>query len=301
MKGMNLLQTTPDISSESLSEFRTYITGNAEAPKLPMVLQEVIDCSRDSKANAERLSVIIATDTMISAQLLKTVNSAYYGFPQQISSIKHAIVLLGFSEVTNLAVGLALMGLMKPKNADSFYHQFRIHSLATAQLSLLLAEKVAFKDKSTVYTGGLLHDFGLLMLYSWQPEKYRQVLSKCQAEKIPSFQIERELLGLDHMVAGNLIGHLWHLPTPLILSMQCHHDKNITEKPEALFIAIIQLAHVLSYQMGFPLSSDISTSKLPKTVYQFLQKIQPELSLANIKLWLMEIKPQMAQIHSLAI
>jgi len=301
MKGMNQLQTHPDISAESLSAFRTYIAGNAEVPKLPMVLQEILDCSRSSKASAEKLSVIIATDAMISAQLLKTVNSAYYGFPQQISSIKHAIVLLGFREVTNLAVGLALMGLMKPKNADPFYHQFRIHSLATAQISLWLAEKVTFRDKSTVYTGGLLHDFGLLMLYSWQPEKYRQVLSKCQDEKVPSFQIERDLLGLDHMVAGNLIGHLWHLPTPLILTMQYHHDKNITEKPEALFIAIIQLAHVLGYQMGFPLSQGMTTSKLPKAVYQLLQKVQPELSLANIKLWLMEIKPQLAQIPSLAL
>ncbi len=298
---MNLLQPHPGIRSESLSEFRTYITGSTEVPKLPMVLQEVLDCSRDSNTNAEKLSVIIATDTMISAQLLKTVNSAYYGFPQQIASIKHAIVLLGFSEVTNLAVGLALMGLMKPKNPDPFYHQFRSHSLATAQLSLWLAEKVAFKDKSAVYTGGLLHDFGLLMLYSWQPEKYRQVLSKCQVERIPIFQIERELLGLDHLAAGGLIGHLWHLPTPLILSMQCHHDKNITEKPEALFIAIIQLAHVLGYQIGFPLSQDIATPKLPKAVYQLLKKVQPDLSLANIKLWLTEIKPQLAQISSLAL
>ena len=297
---MNILPTNPDISSESLSEFRSYITGNTEAPKLPMVLQEVIDCSRDAKANAEKLSAIIATDTMISAQLLKTVNSAYYGFPQQISSIKHAIVLLGFKEVTNLAVGLALMGLMNPKNPDPFYHQFRIHSLATAQLSLWLAEKVHFQDKSTVYTGGLLHDFGLLMLYYWQPEKYEQVFSPCQVEKKPSFQIERELLGLDHLVAGKLIGHLWHLPPPLILSMQSHHDKNITEKPEALFIAIIQLAHVLGYQMGFPLSPNISPPKLPKAVYQLLQKVQPELSMANIKLWLTEIKPQMAQIPALA-
>lgn len=298
---MHLLPPHPDIRSESLSEFRTYITGSTEVPKLPMVLQEVLDCSRNSNANAEKLSVIIATDTMISAQLLKTVNSAYYGFPQQIASIKHAIVLLGFSEVTNLAVGLALMGMIKPKNPDPFYHQFRSHSLATAQISLWLAEKVAFKDKSAVYTGGLLHDFGLLMLYSWQPEKYRQVLSKCQVEKVPIFQIERKLLGLDHLAAGGLIGHLWHLPTPLILSMQCHHDKNITENPEPLFIAVIQLAHVLSYQLGFPLSRDIATPKLPREVYQLLQKVQPELSLANIKLWLTEIKPQLAQIPSPAL
>lgn len=297
---MSPLQPHPDIRPESLSKFRTYITGSAEVPKLPIVLQEVLDCSQDSNANAEKLSVIIATDTMISAQLLKTVNSAYYGFPQQIASIKHAIVLLGFSEVSNLAVGLALMGLMKPKNADPFYHQFRNHSLATAQLALCLAEKVAFKDKSTVYTGGLLHDFGLLMLYSWQPEKYRQVLSKCQVERVPIFQIERELLGLDHMLAGDLIGHLWHLPTPLILSMQCHHDKNITEKSEAVFIAIIQLAHVLGYQMGFPLIRDIATPKLPKAVCQLLKKVQPELNLANIKLWLTEIKPQLAQLPSRA-
>ncbi len=296
MESMNPLQPHPDIKPESLSEFRTYITGSAEVPKLPIVLQEILDCSRDSNTNAEKLSVIIATDTMISAQLLKTVNSAYYGFPQQITSIKHAIVLLGFSEVTNLAVGLALMGMMKSQTPDPFYHQFRSHSLATAQLSLWLAEKVAFKDKSTVYTGGLLHDFGLLMLYSWQPKKYRQILSRCQVEEIPIFQIERELLGLDHLAAGGLIGHLWHLPTPLGLSMQCHHDKNITENSEALFIAIIQLAHVLSYQTGFPLSQDIATPKLSRAVYQLLKKAQPELNLANIKLWLTEIKPQLAQI-----
>ncbi len=297
---MDYLQPLEGISQESLREFRRYISTSAEAPKLPSVLQAVLDCSRDPQTNAEKLSVIIATDTVISAQLLKTVNSAYYGFPQQISSIKHAIVLLGFKEVTNLAVGMALMDIVKPENADPFYRQFRTHSLATAHLSLWLAEKVAFKDKSTAYTGGLLHDFGLLMLYAWQPEKYQQVLSACQIERIPSFHLERKLLGLDHMTAGKLISHLWHLPTPLMISMQCHHDKNIIEKPEALFIAIIQTAHILGHQAGFPLVPREETPKLPKTVYQLLQKSQPGFNLAVLKKWLPEIKIQLGQIPALA-
>ena len=300
IESMNLLQPHPDIKSESLGEFRSYLTGNTEVPKLPMVLQEVLDCSRDANTNAEKLAVIIATDSVISAQLLKTVNSAYYGFPKQIASIKHAVVLLGFSEVTNLAVGLALMGLMQPKKPDPFYHQFRIHSLATAQLSLWLAEKVAFKDKTTIYTSGLLHDFGLLMLYAWQPEKYRQVLSRSQAEKIPIYRLERTMLGLDHLAAGSLIGQLWHLPALLTLSMRCHHEKNSMDQPEALFLAIIQMAHVLSYQLGFPLSRNLATPKLPAAAYQLLKKVQPELSRENIKLWLLDIKPQLAQIPSQA-
>ncbi len=299
MHSMDHLQPHAGINQESLREFRTYLSTSAEAPKLPSVLQAVLECSQDPRANAEKLSVIIATDTVISAQLLKTVNSAYYGFPQQIASIKHAIVLLGFKEVTNLAIGIALMDVIKPGNSDPFYYQFKSHSLATAQLSLWLAEKIAFKDKSTIYTGGLLHDFGLLMLYAWQPEKYRQLLSICQTEKIPCFHLERKLLGLDHMTAGNLISHLWHLPTPLMISMQCHHDKNIIENPEALFIAIIQMAHVLGHQVGFPLIPQAETPKLPKTVYQLLQKVQPEFNLKMLKKCLPEIKALLAEIPAL--
>ena len=297
---MNILPSHPEINAASLGDFRTYLTSNTDVPKLPMVLQEVLDCSRNPDSNAEKLSLIIATDAVISAQILKTVNAAYYGFPQQITSIKHAIVLLGFKEVTNLAVGLALMGIMKPKGLDPFYHQFKLHSLATAQLSLWLAEKIAFQDKSTIYTGGLLHDFGLFMLYSWQPEKYQCIWSNCQKEEKPVFQIERDILGLDHMVAGSLVGHLWHLPAPMLLSMNYHHDKHISKHPEALFISIIQLAHILSYQLGFPLHRSLTTPKLPKEIFQLLKKSQPELSLTNIKLWLKEIKPQLEQIPSLA-
>lgn len=82
--------------------------------------------------------------------------------------------------------------------------------------------------------------------------------------------------------------------------MQAHHEKDIAEKPEALFIAIIQMAHILDHQIGFPLVPDLKTPKLPQAVYRLLTKAQPEFSLDALKQWLPEIKKQLAQLPALA-
>ncbi|MBN2332637.1 MAG: HDOD domain-containing protein [Deltaproteobacteria bacterium] len=287
-----LPQAAPE--SDALQEFRFYLSEGSQVPKPPITLQQILACSQDSESNAEKLATIIATDAAVAAHILKTVNSAYYGFPQQIASIKHAIVLLGFSEITNLAVGLSLMGIMTPRQAKPFHHQFQLHSLATARLALLLAEKLDFKEKSTAFTGGLLHDLGLLMLYSWQPEKYQQVLARCRTGQQFTFQVEREILGLDHMTAGYLVGHLWHLPEPLKISMRHHHGH--PDDKACVFTAIIHLAHVLCYQAGFPLAPNLRHPRLPKTVFQTLQNAQPQLTPGLVKTWVTSIKPQLAQL-----
>ena len=284
-----------------LYDFRHYlVTGGQEVPRLPYVVQQILACSQNAQANAKKLATIITTDAVISAQILKTVNSAYYGFPKQITSIKHAVVLIGFQEVSNLAIGLSLSSLLEGNNSEPFYRDFRAHALGTANFALLLAKKFSYHDISTAYTGGLLHDFGMLMLFSWQPKIYQQIISLSLTEKQSLTDSEKQMIGFDHLEAGKLVGHLWHLPEQLLLCMQCHNSIKTTPDQENILLALIDLANLLAHQAGFPVTAGIPAPKLTRTTWLALQKQLPGLKKTMLQAWIDDITPAISKILTTA-
>jgi len=294
---MESLPTTTETILTPLYEFRNHLVNGADdLPRLPEVVQQILECSRDVQANARKLAAIISGDAAISSRILKTVNSAYYGFPGQITSIRHAVVLIGFREVVNLAIGLALTGFLEKNHPEPFYREFRGHSLGTANFALLLARKFNYHDRATVYTGGLLHDFGMLMLFSWRPDTYKEIISLSLAERQPLAVSERELLGFDHLEAGKLVGYLWRLPEPLQLCMYGHNSvKAVSGREPGIYLAIIDLANILSYRAGFPATAGIPAPGLARTTWRELQGKMPGLKRAMLEAWIEEMRPSIKE------
>jgi HD-like signal output (HDOD) protein len=294
---------TKDISitaaaSGAILEFRDFLAADNPLPRLSGVLQEVIAHGQDPDTNADRLARLITGDAALSAKILKTVNAAYYGFTSRITSISHAIVLIGFGEVVNLAVGLAFIGLMQPDNDEGFYRHFRDHSLATANLALFMAERLALRERSTIFTGGLLHDLGRLLLYNWKPEAYGQLISRCIEHRQSPLILERELLGIDHPSAGNLAGVFWQLPEILTTPMKEHH----TTRPEPSAppqTSLIRLADILAFHAGYPAIPGMPPPRLPATAWECLRRTWPQLTIERLKHWQEELQPDSNRLTAL--
>ena len=85
-------------------------------PILPEMIQKVVSLTQDEKTTAKNLSDLISYDQAISSRLLKVANSAYYGLSREISTIQHAVVVLGFEQVKSLSLGIAVFDVMKGTN-----------------------------------------------------------------------------------------------------------------------------------------------------------------------------------------
>ena len=80
-----------------------------DLPTLPRTVLKITELVNNPKSSARDLSRIITDDQVLTARLLRLVNSSFYGFPQRISTVTGAIVLLGFDAIRNLLLTTSVM------------------------------------------------------------------------------------------------------------------------------------------------------------------------------------------------
>jgi HD-like signal output (HDOD) protein len=182
---------------------------------------------RLARRNCEvrELADMIERDPLLSAQILAIANSAAFGRAQQISSIKHAIAMIGLGAVRKFALARSISNLFgKRKIAPSFsVTRFNLHSVATGMLLELLAEDVPLEDEEDAFLAGLFHDVGKLVIAVALPEVYEDILATAALTCEPLLEIERHLLDTDHAELSALAVDYWGLGEPIRAAAAYHH------------------------------------------------------------------------------
>ena len=123
--------------------------------------------------------MVIEKDPVMTMKLLRILNSAYYSFPKQITSVNQSVVYLGLNTVKNMAMAFAAMGVLPQQNAAGFdVQRYLMHSLTTASLARLLCQKFGKgdTDPADCYIAGLLHDFGKVVYAQFMPGEFKEAL-----------------------------------------------------------------------------------------------------------------------------
>lgn len=219
-----------------------------ELPTLPSVATQIYSIASDPLSSASELADIIMNDPALTSKLLKTVNSAFYGSPQQISSVKQAVVLLGMDEIVGIAFGLAAAKVFNIKAAAGPIDPKQLwrHSVDTALVAQHLCSKTPQFRTMGAFTAGLLHDVGKIFLIENFPEEYRLTICGNPGSRLPLFEFEEELFGLNHAAIGKLLSAEWNLPEPLVQAITYHH-RPLEAASHGGFAAMIGLADYLSH------------------------------------------------------
>lgn len=199
-----------------------------ELPTLPSVLGKILATAADPDSSALDLGQHIAADQSLSATLLKLVNSAYYGFYRQISSVTQAIVMLGFLEVRNLALTATAFRAFNSNSSDYDRTQLWRHSLASAMAAEQIA-KLRKLEKDGAFEAGLLHDFGKVALDMLFPEVFLRAAHRAHEEEKFIADTLRDELGMDHTEVGGLLGDHWNLPPVVVEAIRFHLDPSQAE------------------------------------------------------------------------
>src|SRR5882757_599437 len=115
----------------------------ADLPPLPAVVTRIMQTVNSPDTSAEDLNKLISMDQGLSSKVLRIVNSSYYGFPKRISTITHAVVILGFNTVRNLVLGVSAFGMLPQKGMASGLNRAKFweHSVATAVGASVITRK----------------------------------------------------------------------------------------------------------------------------------------------------------------
>jgi len=193
-------------------------------PSLPTIALEVIELVQQRDVNIKQIASTIQHDPALSSKILKTVNSSFYGQAHTVSTISHALVVLGLNSVKTLALGFSLVGNLSQQGDEDFDHMtFWKRSLYAATAAKQLASARSLVQQEEAFLGGLLQDLGMLAMYQTLGRDYHKVLGDAEGDHPRLPELEQEAFGVDHCAVGGELASKWNLPPLLVAPVRHHH------------------------------------------------------------------------------
>lgn len=198
-----------------------------EFPSLPPIYLKVVNALNSRNASAQSIADAIAGDLAISAKVLQTVNSSYYGFDEKISNITQAVSILGTDCVKNLVLAIQVFDkLARDPQQQAITDELWHHSMSVAVAARRISafETNSEKDAEEAYTAGLMHDIGKLVLLNAAPEQFLAARQQAHEQNQPLWQAEQEIIGCHHAEIGAYLLARWGMPAPLAEAVALHHE-----------------------------------------------------------------------------
>jgi putative nucleotidyltransferase with HDIG domain len=230
-----------------------------EIPTLPEVVVRINRLIEDPHSGLREIGALISEDPPLSSQVLRSANSAYYGFAQRVVSLEHAATLLGSRSLRNLVLQASVMKTFSHLDDHPAFDARDLwnHSILTGQLSWT----VAFRSKVDLqlapeefYVIGLLHDIGKFVMLDALGEQYVEILERAQRKGKPLFQLERQALSFHHGDVGALVASRWKLPLLVGKTIRNHHGpiEAVLADPRVAIVATVNalIHHVAAGDMA---------------------------------------------------
>ncbi|HEV2293607.1 MAG TPA: GGDEF domain-containing protein [Tepidisphaeraceae bacterium] len=195
-------------------------------PSLPAIAIQVLDLAQRPEADIAEIARVISKDPALACKILRTVNSSFYGRGQHVSTISHALVILGLQSVKTLVLGFSLISHMSRTKAKGFKHlTYWRRSIVAATAARTIAARINLVQQEEAFLVALLMDIGVLVLDQVLGEQYGRI---CDAS--PSHEHlaanEQAALQMTHTDVARLLAEQWKLPPILATPMAAHHDPN---------------------------------------------------------------------------
>lgn len=217
---------------------------------LPANTTRILNALNDPHTTAVIIGEMITLDQALTAYILRVANSAAMGYVLDCTSVKDAVMRLGFKQIQSLVMSTVASGPLSARlngyrlGAKELWY----HSVATACAAHWLATTLHYPDPEKAYVAGLLHDIGKLVLDQYVLADYHQILDTMRARKLAMWQVEEQLFGIDHAEVGGLVSTQWQFPTELVDAIQFHHKPSLN-LPQQRLAAIINLANALGPEL----------------------------------------------------
>ncbi len=288
----NILQVYLCMASKNVNIIDIIRDRKTKLPTLSVVASNVLQLASNDKTSAYDLAEFISKDQALTNKILRLSNSAYYGLVKKVDSIHRAITVIGFHDVTSLAVGISVFSSFKMKGIAKVLDMkdLWLHSICCATAAREISKKINITENEQIFLTALLHDTGKIIFALYFPEEYQKVLQEAAELQTPLFRKEQEVLKTDH---AKVVGHLmerWNFPDNLSTPSRYHHDTSRCPLEYQKEVLIVDLANFLCHKLDIGRSGNTAVLDITKTLKMLSLTIEDVMKIVK------EIKAQLPKM-----
>ncbi|NUN47853.1 MAG: HDOD domain-containing protein [Candidatus Brocadiae bacterium] len=194
-------------------------------PTLPEITTFVLSMLEDPASSAPDVTQVLVRDASLSSQILKLVNSAFYGLPQKVSDLTRAIALLGFGRIKTLVLSVSMLRLFRSLSGRrrEEFSRFWMHSAVVAGLMRRMALRMEVKEPESAFVLGLVHDAGKLVFLGHFQEQHAAIVRLAEERRASFAAVEGSVFATTHAEVGAWMARGWGLPKELEEAIANHH------------------------------------------------------------------------------
>lgn len=239
----------PDVQQTALRVIAEAVT----IPTLPSIVQRINRLASDPKVGLVEIGAVVAQDAPMTSRVLRIANSAYYGLQEPVLSAEQAATVVGARAMQSIALQASVMQHYDHLAGTPDFDLSGIwrHAILTAQLCQLVGKERAAGNGLTpeeLYTCGLLHDIGKVVLLDSLGEEYLQVFRDARDKGRAIHVSEKELLGYTHTDVGSLVAVRWDFPEGATRAIRFHHGPRVEIETDPC-VAAVAVADQIAYRV----------------------------------------------------
>jgi len=228
---------------------RATIGALTSLPHPPRVYTRLLAVLADPDYGMSDVARVIETEASLVAKILQLVNSAFFGRPRTVTSVRHAVGILGTTLIRNVTLASELADDLarSPHVSTTLLAEQKQHGQLVAGIAHEIARRTPHREDA--FTAGLLHDVGVLIIAGHYPEWLERATSAAREQGIPFREAESKVNPVGHAEAGAYLMGLWALPTPIVEAVAYHHLPGLTGSRELDTVGAVHIADVLAHEV----------------------------------------------------
>ena len=246
-------------------------------PPISRVVSEALEVMAAPDSSVDDIAKVIETDQSMVSNVIRLVNSSYYGLPNKVSSVQQACILLGNRIVREIIIMAGVSKLLE-KNLKGYGFasgELWKHSVASALGSKIIAGKEDPDRNNDAYIAGLIHDMGKIILNPYIVERVDAFEAVIGDEKQDFLEAEKSVFGFDHAEIAYEICVKWKFPENIAFAIQHHHRPSLSQGDPLSYV--VHMGDFLAKSCGFGQSRD-ATDELEKGTMEFLSLEKDDIS-----------------------
>lgn len=224
---------------------------------VPAVMNQILEVVDSPDSSMTDVANIIQYDPAVTAEVLRTCNSAYFGLKTPAESIKDAVSLLGLDQVVEIVLMKSGAKAFSSKQEGYGLHEGAMwkYSVSSALIAKQIAQKLNLEHQNTIFTAALLKDIGKTVLDRFVKDSFEKITGLVVNENLTFREAEKRVIGVDHTELGGMIAKMWKFSPRMVNIIRNHHLTDCTMVKDRE-IAAVYLADCICMMIGIGVGSD---------------------------------------------